>query len=74
MAWLGSLLMKSFLGNESNPNKVVEVKSDKYSDRPIISREDSMVLYGGADQKFEIVMNRPCVESLHLAYRYLSLT
>ena len=54
-----------------NPNKVIEIKSEKYSDRSIISREDCIVLYASseAEPRFEIVMHRPCSESLSQAFR-----
>lgn len=58
---------------DANPNRVVEVKSEKYSDRLIISREDSIVLYACSEiePRFEIIMHRPCSESLSQAFRCL---
>jgi calcium-independent phospholipase A2 len=76
MSWLGSLafssgsVLRNILGQVSNPNKVLDVKSGQYSDRLIYRREEALVLYGaGKEGKYEIVLHRPCSESLHQAFR-----
>lgn len=70
MAWLGNLIKRGLQMGDSNPNKVLEVKSEKYSDRLIICREDCIVLYSASESepRYEIVMQRPCSESLSLAF------
>lgn len=72
MAWLGNLIMRGLQMGDSNPTKVIDVKSEKYSDRQIISREDCIVLYANSENepRFEIVMHKPCSESVSQAYRY----
>ncbi|PNF40047.1 85/88 kDa calcium-independent phospholipase A2 [Cryptotermes secundus] len=79
-SWLGALgltsgfVLRNLLSQQSNPNKVLDVKSDQYSDRFVQCREDALVLYGpGKEQKstkekYEIVLQRPCTETLHQAF------
>ncbi|KAK3916057.1 85/88 kDa calcium-independent phospholipase A2 [Frankliniella fusca] len=61
-------LFRNIMNTDSNPNKVLEVKQDRYSHRPIRCREDAIVLYGPTDNKYEIVMNRPTTESMNKAF------
>lgn len=63
----GNVLQKIF-SNTSPPNKVLEVKTDKYSNRTVICREDNIVFYGPTnnDIKYEIVILRAYCD---LAYR-----
>lgn len=80
-SWLGALglasgfVLRNLLSQQSNPNKVLDVKSDQYSDRFVQCREEALVLYGpGKEQKstkekYEIVLQRPCTETLHQAFR-----
>jgi calcium-independent phospholipase A2 len=80
-SWLGALgltsgfVLRSLLSQQSNPNKVLDVKSDQYSDRFVQCREDALVLYGPSreknspKEKYEIVLQRPCTETLHQAFR-----
>jgi calcium-independent phospholipase A2 len=84
-SWLGSLglasgfVLRNLLTQQSNPNKVLDAKSDQYSDRFVQCREDALVLYGpGKEQKstkgkYEIVLQRPCTETLHQAFRLVML-
>ncbi|KAL1128876.1 hypothetical protein AAG570_013410 [Ranatra chinensis] len=65
--WISNFV-RTIVGNEPNPDKVVEVRAEKFSDWNILSREDSIVLYRGPQDKYEILMHRPCTESLSLAY------
>lgn len=71
-SWLGNLTTGNVLRNIFNvnvpPNKVLEVRSDKYSNRDVICREDSIVFYGPVsnEKKFEIVIHRAYHEQ---AYR-----
>jgi len=78
MSWLDALGMagvalRNMLGEASNPNKVLDVKSGQYSNRFIHCREEVLVLYGPSElrtkEKYEIVLHRPCSESLHQAFR-----
>ncbi|XP_046618387.1 85/88 kDa calcium-independent phospholipase A2 isoform X1 [Neodiprion virginianus] len=78
MAWLGAiasgLVLRNILGSETPPNKVLEVKPEQYGNRTIYCREDGIVLYGPDNrnkEKFEIVLHRPCTETLHQAYSLL---
>nr|ATU31391.1 calcium-independent cellular PLA2 [Plodia interpunctella] len=66
-----------FLGAEESPTKVLEVRSDNYISRPILYREDSMILYAPKipvdnknpkDKFFEIVLQKPFTETLHHMY------
>ncbi|KAL7300685.1 hypothetical protein TKK_0006666 [Trichogramma kaykai] len=76
MAWLGniahSVLRNISLFPEIPANQVQEVKISEYHKRHIHCREDGIVLYkpGGSDKdkKYEIVLHRPCSESLHQGY------
>ncbi|XP_020288940.1 85/88 kDa calcium-independent phospholipase A2 [Pseudomyrmex gracilis] len=74
MAWLGTIA-NNVLRNvfsDAPPYVVLEVRPENYSDRHIHSREDGIVLYGASGSKsldkFEIVLHRPCTETLHQAY------
>ncbi|KAF6214614.1 hypothetical protein GE061_009357 [Apolygus lucorum] len=68
MAWLSNILKRTF-NVEALPNQVVEVKTDKYDDRTIIHREEGIFLYAGSgDLKYEIVMHKPCSQSLSDGY------
>lgn len=66
------------LGAEPAPNKVLEIKADNYSERHIYCREEGLVLYAPQNNtnnkkeklKYEIVLHKPCTESLHYAYRF----
>jgi calcium-independent phospholipase A2 len=80
-SWLGALgltsgfVLRNLLSQQSNPNKVLDVKSDQYSERCVQCREDALVLYGpsrehkSTKEKYEIVLHRPCTETLHQAFR-----
>lgn len=65
------------LGTEPAPTKVLETKADNYSERHIYCREEGLILYAPQDNtsnkkeksKYEIVLHKPCTESLHYAYR-----
>ncbi|KAF2880119.1 hypothetical protein ILUMI_26054 [Ignelater luminosus] len=68
-------VLRSLLSTEAPPTKVLEVKPDSYSDRHIYCREEGMVLYepqGNFSKKdkprYEIVLHRPCTETLYQAY------
>lgn len=61
-------ILRNIFNPESNPNKVLEVKQDRYSHRQIRCREDAIVLYELTDNKYEIVMNRPTTESMNKAF------
>jgi calcium-independent phospholipase A2 len=84
-SWLGALgltsgfVFRNLLTQQANPNKVLDAKSDQYSDRFVQCREDALVVYGpGKEQKstkekYEIVLQRPCSETLHQAFRLVML-
>lgn len=73
------LVLRSILSAEAPPTKVIEAKSDAYTARDIYCREEGMVLYApqASNKKekprYEIVLHRPCTESLHQTYRYFIL-
>lgn len=79
MAWLGGfaagLVLRSLLGSENPPTKVVDIKLDAYTTRDICYREDGMILYSPSGvskkekQNYEIVLHRPFTETLNLAHR-----
>lgn len=76
MAWLGTIannVLRKFA--DVPPNVVQEVRPEQYTNRRIHSREDGIVLYGPGESKnqdkYEIVLHRPCTETLHQAYRYI---
>ncbi|KAL0102550.1 hypothetical protein PUN28_018087 [Cardiocondyla obscurior] len=74
MAWLGTIannVLRSYVFSDTLPNVVQEVRPEQYSNRHIHAREDAIVLYGpgGKNQeKYEIVLHRPCTETLHQAF------
>ena len=76
MAWLGNIA-NTVLRNiftEVPGNTVVEVKTNEYHKRHIYCREDGIVLYTAGNtekEKYEIVIHRPCTETLHQGYRYI---
>lgn len=79
MNWFGiavaNKVLRNMLSVEPSPTKVVEVKSDQYTSRDIHLRGDGIILYSPSTSdkkqrgKYEIVMHRPCTESLHQAFR-----
>ncbi|XP_003702751.1 calcium-independent phospholipase A2 VIA [Megachile rotundata] len=74
MTWLGTIasnVLRNYVFSDVPPNIVQEVKPENYSNRHILCREDGIVLYAPGDrnnEKFEIVLHRPCTETLHQAY------
>ncbi|EFN81540.1 85/88 kDa calcium-independent phospholipase A2 [Harpegnathos saltator] len=73
MSWIGAIannVLRNIVYTDTPPNVVLEVRPEHYSNRHIHSREDGIVLYGPGDrsQKYEIVLHRPCTETLHQAY------
>ncbi|XP_076648971.1 calcium-independent phospholipase A2 VIA [Halictus rubicundus] len=73
MAWLGTIASNVFwniMNQDVQPNLVQEVKSEQYSNRHILCREDAIMLYSaeGKNEKYDIVLHRPCTETLHQAY------
>lgn len=70
MAWLGTIL-RSTVHTDIPPNVIREVRPENYSNRHIECREDGIVLYGPGEktqEKYEILLHRPCTETLHQAY------
>uniref|UniRef100_A0A1B6DBA0 phospholipase A2 n=1 Tax=Clastoptera arizonana TaxID=38151 RepID=A0A1B6DBA0_9HEMI len=62
MSWLtAGNVLRNIFNVTPNPNKVIEVKQDKYADRSIICREDSLVLFepSSSETKYEILLYRP---------------
>ncbi|XP_034245059.1 85/88 kDa calcium-independent phospholipase A2-like [Thrips palmi] len=55
-------LIRNILSPESIPNKVLEVKLDRYTKRVVQRREENLVLYGPAEKKYEVVL-APALES-----------
>lgn len=77
MSWIGAIannVLRNIVYTDTPPNVVQEVRPEHYSNRHIHSREDGIVLYGPGDksEKYEIVLHRPCTETLHQAYRCIS--
>lgn len=75
MTWLGNIasnVLRNIVYSDVKPNVIQEVKPDQYSNRHIYCREDGIVLYDPEqkNEKYEIVLHRPCTETLHQAYRY----
>lgn len=68
MSWLNSL--KVFFTPDKNPNKVIEVKSEKYSNRNVHCRHDPIILYAVDNNNVsEIVLHLSRAESLTTSYR-----
>ncbi|KAG7209963.1 hypothetical protein KM043_011552 [Ampulex compressa] len=73
MTWLGNIatnVLRNIVFAEQPPNVVQDVRPEQYSNRHILCREDGIVLYGPDEghNKYEIVLHRPCTETLHQAY------
>ncbi|KAK2586301.1 hypothetical protein KPH14_001551 [Odynerus spinipes] len=73
MTWLGTIANNVFRNVFSvpPPNVVLAVKPDQYSNRHIHCREDGIVLYRPGNRnadKYEIVLHRPCTETLDQAF------
>ncbi|XP_063980482.1 85/88 kDa calcium-independent phospholipase A2 [Diachasmimorpha longicaudata] len=75
MTWLGDIannMLAKMMFGDTPPNRVLEVRADKYGSRHIECREDGLVLYSpeGDDKtdNYEIILHRPCNESWHQAY------
>ncbi|CAH1738202.1 unnamed protein product [Aphis gossypii] len=67
MSWLNSL--KVFFTPDKNPNKVIEVKSEKYSNRNVHCRHDPIILYAVDNNNVsEIVLHLSRAESLTTSY------
>lgn len=70
-------VLRSMLGAEPEPTKVLETKTDNYSERHIHCREEGLILYAPQNNtnnkreksKYEIVLHKPCTESLLYAFR-----
>lgn len=73
MSWLVTSInvLRNIFGSGANPTKVFEVKQSKYSDRNIVSREDSIVLYEPAppENKYEIVAHKAFCEQAYSLLR-----
>ncbi|KAL1451791.1 hypothetical protein WDU94_006137 [Cyamophila willieti] len=52
-----SFLMNMFKPDQ-NPNKVIEVRPEKYSDRTVVARHDCIILYGVLEGLYDIVLHR----------------
>lgn len=63
-------LIRNILSPESIPNKVMEVKLDRYSKRVVQRREENLILYGPPEKKFEVVL-APALESASKGFRYV---
>lgn len=77
MTWLETIasnVLRNIVFQDIPSNTVQEVEPKNYSNRHIECREDGIVLYGPAEKnkKFEVVLHRPCTETLHQAYRLFS--
>ncbi|XP_046827551.1 85/88 kDa calcium-independent phospholipase A2 [Vespa crabro] len=75
MTWLGTIannVLRNIVFTAPPPNMVLTVKTDQYSNRLILCREDGIVLYRpgnkGIENKYEIILHRPCTETLDQAY------
>lgn len=67
MAWLASNVLRNIFSSINPPNKVLEVRHDKYSNRNVICREESIVFYGPdeVEKKCEIVIHRTDSEHVY---------
>lgn len=63
-------LIRNILSPESIPNKVLEVKLDRYSKRVVLHKEDSLILYGPAEKKYEILLVPPEASSKVFRFVY----
>jgi hypothetical protein len=79
MSTLGALGLAPVC-QESNPNKVIVVEPEHYSNKSVHrrfhGRENALVLYGrrketSSKQKYEIVLQRLCTETLEQAFRFV---
>ncbi|XP_035721623.1 85/88 kDa calcium-independent phospholipase A2-like [Vespa mandarinia] len=75
MTWFGTIannVLRNIVFTAPPPNMVLTVKTDQYSNRLILCREDGIVLYRpgdkGIENKYEIILHRPCTETLDQAY------
>ncbi|XP_031836484.1 calcium-independent phospholipase A2 VIA [Nomia melanderi] len=73
MTWLGTIasnVLRNIVSSDIPSNIVQEVKPEHYGNRHILCREDSIVLYslGNKNEKYDIVLHRPCTETLHQAF------
>lgn len=84
MDWLdfgaltSGLVFGGFLSGVASPTKILAVSPEQYTSRNVLTREDAIVLYGppasdrNKNQKsYEIVLHRPCTETLHQSYRFV---
>lgn len=69
-------MLRSLLGADAGPNKVIEIKTDSLGNLSVLHRDEGMVLYGPAlaqlenrKIQYEIVLNRPCSDNLNTAFR-----
>lgn len=68
-------MLRTLLGADAGPNKVIEIKTDSLGNLPVLHRDEGMVLYGpvlgqmeSRRVQYEIVLNRPCSDNLNTAY------
>lgn len=84
MNWFGvtvaNAVLRNILSVEPPPTKVIEVTPDQYTSRTTYLRGDGIILYQPANDgkkqkgKYEIVLHRPCTESLHQAFRFVNIS
>lgn len=65
-------LIRNILSPESIPNKVLEVKKDRFKKRTIQVQEESMIMYA-ADNKCEVALVPSADESSSKAFRLFHL-
>lgn len=51
--------LKNIFKPDLNPNKVVEVRPEKYSERTVVTRHECMIMYGVQEELYDIVLHRP---------------
>lgn len=61
-------LIRNILSPESIPNKVLEVKKDRFKKRTVQQKEDSVILYAPADNKTEVALVPTASESSSKAF------
>lgn len=65
-------VLHRFLGGDTPPNKVQEIKTDGHGSLTVLLRDESMILYGpppnSSEKKsiFEIVLHRPYAEQANI--------
>ncbi|GAB6030891.1 hypothetical protein CHUAL_007723 [Chamberlinius hualienensis] len=60
---LAGTILRGFSDQSYPSESVIEVRAELYAQKPVVEREDCLVLYGPHNEQFEVVLHLPCYNS-----------